>query len=64
MSKEEQDKVIIHELMHIPQTFGGGFRHHDFVCDGNIDFMYDKFAALKKEKQGVNNESKVWWKKN
>ncbi len=25
MSKKEQDKVIIHELMHVPKTFGGGY---------------------------------------
>ncbi len=48
MKKEEQDKVIIHELMHIPKTFGGGFRQHDFVCQKNIELMYDKFIALKK----------------
>ena len=47
MSKKEQDKVIIHELMHIPKTFGGGFRHHDFVCDKNVDLMYNKFESLK-----------------
>lgn len=51
MSKKEQDKVIIHELMHIPKTFGGGFRQHDFVCDKNVDIMYEKFASLKKEKR-------------
>ena len=27
----EQMETIIHELMHIPRTFGGGFRHHDNV---------------------------------
>lgn len=48
MSKEEQDKVIIHELMHIPKTFGGGFRQHDFVCHKNVEIMYDKFISLKK----------------
>ncbi len=47
MSREEQDKVIIHELMHIPKTFGGGFRQHDFVCERNIDIMYEKFVNAK-----------------
>jgi predicted metallopeptidase len=44
MSKENQDKVIIHELMHIPKTFGGGFRQHDFVCDENIDRLHEQYV--------------------
>lgn len=47
LNKKEQDKVLIHELMHIPKTFGGGFRQHDFVCDRNVEIMYEKFASLK-----------------
>jgi len=47
MPKEEQDKVIIHELIHIPKTFGGGFRQHDFVCEDNVELLYDKFVSLK-----------------
>ncbi|MCH7568661.1 MAG: metallopeptidase [Nanoarchaeota archaeon] len=47
LSKDEQDKVIIHELMHIPKSFGGGFRQHDFVCEKNIEMMHERFVALK-----------------
>jgi predicted metallopeptidase len=47
INPKEQDKVIIHELLHIPKSFGGGFRHHDFVCEKNIDIMYEKFESLK-----------------
>ena len=47
MSQEEQDKVLIHELMHIPLSFGGGFKHHDFVTRVNVDKIYRKYAELK-----------------
>lgn len=40
ISEEEKIKVIIHELMHIPKSFGGGFKHHDYVCEKNINKHY------------------------
>lgn len=52
MQKSEQDKAIIHELMHVPKAFGGGFRQHDFVCEDNIEKLHKKFIELK----GVRNE--------
>ncbi|MBU0466742.1 MAG: metallopeptidase [Nanoarchaeota archaeon] len=48
MSKQDQDKTIIHELMHIPKSFGGGFRHHDFVNENNVDLLHEKFENTKK----------------
>jgi predicted metallopeptidase len=54
LSEEDQLKVIIHELMHIPKTFGGGFKHHDFVCEKNVNLMYTKFKEIK-------NENKKWF---
>lgn len=47
MDKEEQLKVIIHELMHIPASFGGGFRHHDHVCDGNVEKNYRAYKSMR-----------------
>ncbi|MBI2043659.1 metallopeptidase [Candidatus Pacearchaeota archaeon] len=46
----EKIKVIIHELMHIPKTFGGGFKHHDYVCDKNINLFYKKYENTKGKK--------------
>jgi len=48
LSEEDKIKVLIHELMHIPKSFGGGFKHHDFVCERNVEEMYGKYVNLKR----------------
>ncbi len=40
LSDDVQVKTLIHELLHIPKSFGGGFRHHDYVCSRNVENMY------------------------
>ncbi len=45
LDEEEQTKTLIHEMLHIPKSFGGGFRHHDFVCDKNINAFYKRLQA-------------------
>ncbi len=40
MSREDQDRVLINELMHIPKSFGGGFIHHNMVNDSNVEKLY------------------------
>ena len=46
LSKEEQIKILIHELMHIPETFGGGFRmHRDHVTRRNVEKLYKKLIG-------------------
>lgn len=57
LSEEEKDKVIIHELMHVPKTFGGGFRQHDFVCEDNVELMYEKFASLREKQSDITRFS-------
>jgi predicted metallopeptidase len=42
-SKEDQTKVLIHEILHIPHSFGGGFRaHRPFVTRAKVQRMYDE----------------------
>jgi predicted metallopeptidase len=44
LGPEEQTKVLIHELMHIPHSFGGGFRsHRPYVTKKKVEQMYKKF---------------------
>jgi predicted metallopeptidase len=61
LSKEEQVKTIIHELMHIPQTFGGGFRHHDFVCEKNVNLYYKTYIAKKEQNEGYVRKQSNWF---
>lgn len=63
MPRVEQDKVIIHELMHIPKTFGGGFRQHDFVCEKNVEIMHEKFMNMKypKSQDKENGFLRKWF---
>jgi len=58
LKEEDRIRTIIHELMHIPQTFGGGFRHHDFVCEKNVDLYYKTYIAKKEQ----NEKNKSWFK--
>lgn len=44
LSREDQTKVLIHEMMHIPHRFGGGFRSHKpYVTRAKVQKMYDEF---------------------
>lgn len=56
LDEEEQTKVLIHELMHIPRNFGGGFRHHDYVCKREVEKMY----RIYKDRIDPSSSSK-WW---
>jgi len=49
LNDEEQMKIIIHELMHIPKTFGGGFKHHDFVTEKNVVKYYKEYKSKTKD---------------
>lgn len=38
---DEKERTMIHELLHIPKTFGGGFRHHkDWVTRRRVEELH------------------------
>ena len=43
LPEEEKTKTLIHELLHIPKSLGGGFRHHDFVNNRTVDQLYQRY---------------------
>ncbi len=56
---DEQLKVIIHELMHIPKSFGGGFIHHDKVHDASVEHVFNHYTKLKRQDNPLNDEI-IW----
>lgn len=52
LEDDVQEQTIIHELMHIPQNFGGGFRHHDHVSRENVESMQKRYRKVKNAKAG------------
>jgi len=60
LPEHEKVKTVIHELMHIPKTFGGGFRHHNFVTERNVNKMYKEYKK-RRDKDYSNQEGLKGW---
>lgn len=48
LSELEQERVLIHELLHIPKSFRGGFRpHKGWVSKRRVDELHRKYLRVK-----------------
>jgi predicted metallopeptidase len=48
LSQEDKEKTVLHELMHIPKGFKGGFRpHKGYVSYKQVEKMYKEFKKRK-----------------
>jgi len=47
---EAQDRTLIHEIMHIPHTAKGGFRHHkNYVTSANVETWHKRYKLRCRE---------------
>jgi predicted metallopeptidase len=52
MSAEEKEKTLIHELLHIPGGFSGGFRpHKGYVERKTVELLYKKLQQTRASKK-------------
>ena len=54
MSAEEKEKTLIHELLHIPGGFSGGFRpHKGYVERKTVEMLYKKLQQTRASKSNA-----------
>jgi len=56
MSAEDKEKTLVHELMHIPGAFGGGFRPHKGYVERKM--VEEVYAKLKRARAA--NKSNIF----
>ena len=58
LSEEEKEKVIIHELLHIPKTFSGALRPHGGQVKINNRTVGELYKIYKERKRGMDGRRK------
>jgi predicted metallopeptidase len=52
LSEAEKEKTLIHELLHIPQGFSGGFRpHKGYIDERTVELLHKKLQAQRRVKK-------------
>jgi predicted metallopeptidase len=52
LSETEKEKTLIHELLHIPQGFSGGFRpHKGYIDERTVELLHKKLQMQRRVKK-------------
>ncbi len=54
LCQADRERVLIHELLHIPKGFAGGFRpHKGYINKRTIEKLHETFKQRKSGSQGI-----------
>jgi predicted metallopeptidase len=57
LPEEEKEKTIIHELLHIPKGFSGGFRpHKGYIDRKTVEILHEKLQKQRTKLEDENRE--------
>lgn len=46
LSEVDKEKTLIHEILHIPKAFGGGFKHHgNWVTNDRVNRLHKIYCS-------------------
>lgn len=43
LTQEDKERVMIHELLHIPKAFGGGVKQHGYVTEKRVNELHKQY---------------------
>jgi len=57
LTQDEKEKTVIHELLHVPAAFAGGFRpHKGYINDEIVDKLHRTFRKRRQSRGQVFKE--------
>ena len=57
LDTEEKIKTLIHEMLHVPPSFGGGLKSHRYVTDRRTNRLYDAYLEAETRESGTYEEA-------
>jgi predicted metallopeptidase len=60
LTQEGKEKVVIHELLHVPKSFQGGFRHHKgWITSKRVTELHQALTTRRMQNNEASREKTI-----